>query len=91
MSVYCNCGKGLGVCVRNQKFVLVSWIIFFMTEQHLDTSLVKEQGDRRNSSQDSVVAFPIILLLSRPFVMQVVQRSWVHDPTLHAIAQLHIG
>ena len=79
------------VCVRNQKFVLVSWIIFFTTEQHLDMRLVKEQGDRRNCSQDSVVAFPIILLLSRPFVMQVVQRGWVHDPTLHAIAQLRIG
>ena len=78
-------------CVRNQKFVLVSWIIFFMTEQYLDVRLVKEQGDGRNCSQDNVVAFPIILLLSRPFVMQVVQRSWVHDQTLHAIAQLHIG
>ena len=62
-----------------------------MTEQHLDTRLVKEQGGGRNCSQDSVIAFPIILLLSRPFVMQVVQRGWVHDPTLHAIAQLHIG
>ena len=76
---------------KKSEICLVSWIIFFTTEQQLDTKLVKEQGDGKNCSQDSVIAFPIVLLLSRPFVMQVVQRGCVHNQTLHAIAQLHIG
>ena len=47
VGVYCNCGKGLGVCVRNQKFVLVSWIIFFTTEQHLDMHETSQRARRR--------------------------------------------